>query len=102
MENIELTFGELKTALLCCTVYQNCSGCPLFRGPEEGPTNNCTYHLLSAAMNCINTMEKDLASATKKAADWEEVATIHERDLIALRESAGRAILNVKIEREED
>lgn len=90
MENVELSFGELKHALICCTVYQNCDGCPLFNGPEEGPINNCTYHLLSASMNCINTMEKDLASAIKKAADWEEVATTHERDLIELRESLSR------------
>jgi hypothetical protein len=88
---IELSFGELKTALICCTVYRNCNGCPLYRGDDLGPVSagdlTCTGMLLSAAMNCINVMEKDLDAATKKAEAWEYVATMHEHDLIELRES---------------
>ena len=70
----EFTFGELKQGLICCTVYRNCSGCPLYMGPERGPHEECTYQLMSAAFNCINTMEKDLADAVKRADDWEEFA----------------------------
>lgn len=71
---IELTYGELKQGLLCCTVYKDCSSCPLYRGPEEGTEENCTYQLMSAAMNCINIMEKDLEAANKRAELWEEHA----------------------------
>jgi hypothetical protein len=71
---IELTYGELKQGLLCCTVYRDCSGCPLYRGSEEGTEENCTYQLMSAAMNCINVMEKDLEAAHKRAEMWEEHA----------------------------
>jgi hypothetical protein len=71
---VELTYGELKQGLLCCTVYQDCSSCPLYRGPEEGPEENCTYQLMSAAMNCINIMEKDLEAVNKRAELWEEHA----------------------------
>lgn len=67
---IELTFGELKQALLCCTVYRNCDGCPLFRGSDLGTVSAgdllCTDMLMSAAMNCINVMEKDLIEANKR------------------------------------
>ncbi len=83
----EFTFGELKQGLICCTVYRNCSGCPLYMGPEKGPHEECTYQLMSAALNCINIMEKDLADANKRAEQWEEVATRHENDLIELRDS---------------
>lgn len=57
----ELSFGDLKQGLICCTVYRNCSGCPLYMGPEKGPHEECTYKLMSAAFNCITTMEKDFA-----------------------------------------
>ena len=71
---VELSFGELKQGLICCTVYRNCSGCPLYMGPEKGSHEECTYQLMSAAMNCINVMEKDLADAVKRADMWEEHA----------------------------
>jgi hypothetical protein len=45
---------------------------------------------MSAAMNCINVMEKDLAEANKRADRWEEVATKHEQDIIKLYESLDR------------
>jgi hypothetical protein len=45
---------------------------------------------MSAAMNCINVMEKDLADANKRADGWEEAATANERALIELRESLDR------------
>lgn len=57
----ELSFCDLKQGLICCTVYRNCAGCPLYMGPELGPKEDCTYALMSAAFNCINTMEKDFA-----------------------------------------
>ena len=62
------TLGELKQGLICCTVYRNCSACPL------ADERNCTHQLMSAAMNCINVMEQDLAEANKRADDWEELA----------------------------
>ncbi len=80
----EFTFGELKQGLICCTVYRNCSGCPLYMGPEKGPHEECTYQLMSAAMNCINVMEKDLAEAQSRAAAWEDIATKHEERVIEL------------------
>jgi hypothetical protein len=43
-------------------------------GPEKGPHEDCTYQLMSAAFNCINTMEKDLADAVKSADMWKEQA----------------------------
>lgn len=27
---VELTYGELKQGLLCCTVYRDCTNCPLY------------------------------------------------------------------------
>lgn len=86
---IEFTFGELKQGLLCCTVYHDCTNCPLYIN-DDGPKQDCTYHLMSAAMNCINAMEKDLADANKRADGWEEVATKHEQDIIKLYESLDR------------
>lgn len=75
---VELTFGELKQALICCTVYRNCDGCPLYRVDDLGPVTagdlTCTGMLMAAAMNCINVMEKDLAEANKRANDWEDFA----------------------------
>lgn len=91
---VELTYGELKNALLCCTVYRTCDGCPLYRGGDLGPVSagdlTCTGMLMSAAMNCINVMEKDLADANKRAEKWEEAATLHEKTIIELRESFDR------------
>lgn len=87
---IELTYGELKQALICCTVYHDCTNCPLYINDDLGPKQDCTYHLMSAAMNCINVMEKDLADANKRAEMWEEVATKHEQDIIKLYESLDR------------
>jgi hypothetical protein len=84
----EFTYGELKQGLLCCTVYQDCANCPLYINDDEGPQRDCTYHLMSAAMNCINIMEKDLAEANKRAEAWEATATVHEQELIRLHESA--------------
>ena len=86
----EFTFGELKQGLICCTVYKNCNGCPLYMGPENGPTEACTYQLMSAALNCINTMEKDLTNAVEQADMWEETATKHEQEIIRLHESFDR------------
>ena len=71
---IELSFGELKQGLLCCTVYRDCTNCPLYINDDLGPRADCTYALMSAAMNCINVMEKDLADANKRADMWEEHA----------------------------
>jgi hypothetical protein len=48
---------------------------------------SCTYQLMSAAFNCINTMEKDLSEVVKRAEQWEAVACSHEQALIELRES---------------
>ena len=71
---IELTYGELKQGLICCTVYKDCTNCPLYINDDLGPRADCTYALMSAAMNCINVMEKDLADANKRAEMWEEHA----------------------------
>lgn len=87
---IELTYRELKDALFCCTVCRDCKYCPLYRGDTLGPTENCTYYLLSAAMNCINVMEKDLADANKRAEMWEDAATANEKALFELYESIDR------------
>ena len=84
---IELTYGELKDALFCCTVCQDCTLCPLYINDDLGPKQDCTYHLMSAAMNCINVMEKDLAEANKRADGWEAAATAHEREIFRLQES---------------
>lgn len=71
----ELTFGELKQGLICCTVYRDCKGCPLF--DEDSMKTSmagdltCAQQLMSAAMNCINVMEKDLDDTNKR---WEEFA----------------------------
>ena len=86
----EFTFGELKQGLICCVVNRNCAGCPLYMGPERGPHEECTYQLMSAAFNCINVMEKDLADAISRAERWEAVATKHEQALIELHEQADR------------
>ncbi len=87
---VELTYGELKNALLCCTVYRDCTNCPLYINDDLGPQSDCAYHLMSAAMNCINIIEKDLADANKRADKWEEAATLHEKTIIELRESFDR------------
>lgn len=87
---VELTFGELKQGLLCCTVYHDCTNCPLYINDDLGPQQDCTYKLMSAAMNCINIMEKDLEYANKRADSWEATATAHELELIRLHESRDR------------
>lgn len=91
---LELTFGELKAALICCTVYKNCTGCPLHIEASNSSASagdlTCTSTLMSAAMNCINVMEKDLDAAIKRAAEWEYVANLHEQALIELREDIDR------------
>lgn len=91
---IELTYGELKKALTCCTVYRTCDGCPLYRGGDLGPVSagdlTCTGMLMSAAMNCINVMEKDLADTNKRAEMWEGAATANEKALFELYESIDR------------
>ena len=86
----EFTYGELKQGLFCCVVNRNCNGCPLYLGDEEGPAEECTYQLMSAAFNCINVMEKDLEEVNQRAEKWEEVATKHEQDIIKLYESLDR------------
>jgi hypothetical protein len=62
----ELSFAELKQGLLCCTVYKDCDGCPLYRGGDLGLVSagdlTCTGMLMAAALDCINVMEKDLAA----------------------------------------
>jgi hypothetical protein len=87
----ELTFGELKQGLICCTVYRDCKGCPLFDEDNMQAANagdiTCSQQLMAAAMNCINVMEKDLAAMTKMASDWEEQCTMRENELFELRES---------------
>lgn len=87
---VELTYGELKQGLICCTVYRDCKGCPLFDEDKMQTAtvgdDSCTLQLMSAAMNCINVMEKDLAEANKRADAWEatcghletEIHTLHE------------------------
>ena len=87
---IELTYGELKQGLLCCTVYRDCTNCPLYINDDFGPRADCTYALMSAAMNCINVMEKDLDESRERAEKWEDVATKHERAIIELYESLDR------------
>lgn len=88
---VELTYGELKQGLICCTVYRDCKGCPLFNEDtiQTATADDlpCTTRLLAAAMNCINVMEKDLEAAKKLADEWEAVATLHEKSLIELQES---------------
>ncbi len=87
----EFTFGELKQGLLCCTVYRDCKGCPLFDEDTMKTTtvgdDPCTLQLMSAAFNCINVMEEDLAKAIKKAEAWERTATEHEQEIFRLHES---------------
>ncbi len=90
----ELTFGELKQALVCCTIFKSCYDCPLFDGNKLKTVSagdpTCTQQLMAAAMNCINVMEKDLAEANKRAAGWEETATKHEQEIFRLHESLDR------------
>lgn len=87
---IEFTYGELKQGLLCCTVYHDCTNCPLYINDDLGTQQDCTYKLMSAAMNCINVMEKDLEAANKRAVEWEEQCTMREKELFELRESLDR------------
>lgn len=91
---IELTFGELKQALICCTVYRDCTNCPLYKGGDIGTVSagdlTCTGILMAAAMNCINVLEKDLEDMTNRANAWEEQYTMRENELFELRESLDR------------
>ena len=91
---VELTYGELKQGLICCTVYRNCKECPLFNEDTMQTATagdlSCTTQLLAAAMNCINVMEKDLEATKKLVDEWEAVATLHEKSLIELHESLDR------------
>ncbi len=91
---VELTYGELKQGLICCTVYRSCDNCPCYQGSDLGPVSagdlTCSQMLMAAAMNCINVMEKDLADAVKRADMWEETATKHEQEIIRLHESLDR------------
>lgn len=90
----ELTLGELKQGLICCTVYRNCHSCPLFDEDKMQTATigdiTCTMQLMSAAFNCINVMEKDLEDANKLAEMWEEAATTNEKALRELYESLDR------------
>ena len=90
----ELTFAEVKQGLICCTVNRNCASCPLY---IDGDINSasagdltCTGILMSAARACLNNFAQDLATAYKRVAEWEAVATAHEKSLIELRESLDR------------
>ncbi len=91
---IELAFGELKQGLICCTVYRDCRGCPMYQGDDLGPVSagdlTCSHMLMAAALNCINVMEKDLIEVNRKAENWEEIATKHEQEIIRLNESFDR------------
>lgn len=91
---VELTFGELRQGLLCCTVYRDCKGCPLFDEDKMQTATvgdySCTTQLMAAAMNCINVMEKDLADANKRAEMWENAVTTNEKALFELYESIDR------------
>lgn len=71
---VELTYEELKKGLICCTVARDCANCPLYLDDDFGPSADCTYTLMTAAMNYINVLEKDLTSANKRADDQEEFA----------------------------
>lgn len=90
----ELTFGELKQALACCTIFKSCHDCPLFDRNELKTVSagdpTCTQQLMTAAMNCINIMEKDLVDANKRAEMWEAAATQHEQEIFRLHESLDR------------
>ena len=89
----ELTFGELKTALLCCTVYRTCDNCPLYAGSNEGVVSagdqSCTGKLLAASMNCINAMEADLASMASLAKRWEQQCLDREAEIFELHSAEG-------------
>ena len=82
----ELSFGDLKQGLICCTVYKNCSGCPLYMGSDLGPKEDCTYALMSAAFNCINTMERDIASIADLAKRWERQCLDREAEIFRFHE----------------
>lgn len=90
----ELTYGELKQGLTCCTIYRNCRGCPMYQGDDLGPVLEgdltCSHLLMAAALNCINVLEKDLVDALKKAEDWEAIASKHEQEIIRFNESFDR------------
>ena len=82
----ELSFGDLKQGLICCTVYRNCAGCPLYMGPDLGPKEDCTYALMSAAFNCINAMERDIACMADLAKRWERQCLDREAEIFMFHE----------------
>jgi hypothetical protein len=83
---IKLTYSELKQALLCCTAFRDCTHCPLNNITEPDPEVRCTYHLMSAAWNCINAMEKDLIDIKTLTEHWDDAVAAYEVDVIKLRE----------------
>lgn len=85
---IELTYDELKQGLLCCTVYKDCTHCPLNEIRER--ESNCIYALTSAAMNCINTMERDFAEVSALADRWKNSAAVHDLAYIKLHGNADK------------
>ena len=76
----EFTFGELKQGLICCVIDRRCNDCPLFDEAKMQTATagdlTCTQQLMSAAFNCINTMEEDLINANKRANLWKEAAIV--------------------------
>jgi hypothetical protein len=58
----------------------------LYENDELGPKADCTYHLMSAALNCINTMEKDLVDINALTERWDDAAAAYEVDVVKLRE----------------
>lgn len=97
----ELTFGELKQALTCCTIFKSCFDCPLLDRDESKTVSagdkTCTQQLMAAAMNCINIMERDLSDVRSLAGRWEETATAHEQTIIKLHEDIDRRARNEKL-----
>ena len=84
---IKLTYSELKQALLCCTAIRDCTHCPLNNIDTEPDSElRCTYHLMSAAWNCINAMEKDFTSINTLTERWDDAAATYEVDVVKLRE----------------
>lgn len=66
----ELSFGDLKLGLACCTIYKNCAGCPLYQGGDLGSVADCTTKLMTAALNCIQVMETDLLDANRQCEEF--------------------------------
>ena len=75
---VELSFGELKLGLVCCTVNKDCKFCPLREIHGNEQSISCMQTLLSAAFNCINTMEADMTRLSELASSWEATCLKHE------------------------